>query len=404
MEYEHVIVRGPAGKKRCCPFLAKDWIPGDRAGVYECPNCHDHALSCETDQEAIALARNGQLVAIKRPSYQALSELGEIFTGSPKVTSEESNAISSFPVINAKIDVLEDIKMCDRVCEECGFPIKSYHKTCRVCAEKNTDRRARIKEIERERRRIAKIRRKAVKLSNEQRLKEVLKPAWNITVQPACEELPRTASKFGGIPYLEKGEDWPVCHVCRKNMAFICQADVGDTETGRDLGVGFFTFFFCWDCDESDHDDGQTQNRVRFYAMASEEKLSDPPEVALSYDFISPHPERGLTLEKTLCAPDDEEMEDYAPELAEILSVEHPGDPYEAYRTLVDQVGAINEPHSHIGGYGWWIQGSESQRTSILFAQIHSSETDCPVFGDGGSVYLLVEPESLKVGLVFQCY
>lgn len=340
------------------------------------------------------------MVAIRRPKYEALQELGRSFEESPKLTDEELEAIRTFPVINARMDILDDLKFSNRNCESCGFPIKPYQKNCKVCIELETDRKIQIKEIEKERRKVVRLRKKAAKIRPEDRLKKVLRPTWRMRVEPAAEELSRTASKFGGLPYLEGEEEWPACESCQKNMDFICQADVSQTEPGQKLSVGFFTFFLCWDCQEFGLEDNRPENHVRFYPSASESRLSTNPKI----ESDEPFPERAILLEQTVSAPDCEELVDYARDLDELLELEHPDDALEAYLELVTKVGATCEPCSQVGGYPWWIQGSEIEDDSILLAQIHSSESDGPVFGDGGSIYILIDAVSREVDLSFQCY
>src|SRR5262249_49402037 len=84
------------------------------------------------------------------------------------------------------------------------------------------------------------------------RLEDLLKPlvlkALVLDVRKARTPLPLTASKFGGVPYHEPGEDWPKCPSCTKSLAFICQLDLSRTSHPARESVPFFTFFYCWHC------------------------------------------------------------------------------------------------------------------------------------------------------------
>jgi len=49
-----------------------------------------------------------------------------------------------------------------------------------------------------------------------------LRHAWIPRVRP-CNNLPITASKFGGLPFLKSDEKWPVCSGCNQNLTFFFQ-------------------------------------------------------------------------------------------------------------------------------------------------------------------------------------
>ena len=55
--------------------------------------------------------------------------------------------------------------------------------------------------------------------------------------------LPLTGSHFGGIPYAEADEEWPVCPTCKTSLNFICQIDTASGFKRQPDGVALFTFF-----------------------------------------------------------------------------------------------------------------------------------------------------------------
>jgi hypothetical protein len=75
-------------------------------------------------------------------------------------------------------------------------------------------------------------------------------------------------SQLGGMPYLEKGEDWPICEVCNLPMCFVWQVDAANVP-GPKI-VGLYTFY---SCEGALH---QKQNRILFtvrrYAKPEEAK------------------------------------------------------------------------------------------------------------------------------------
>jgi uncharacterized protein YwqG len=60
--------------------------------------------------------------------------------------------------------------------------------------------------------------------------------------------LPLIGSHFGGIPYAEAGEEWPVCPTCKTSLTFIGQIDTKSGFNQPPEGVALFTFFYCWEC------------------------------------------------------------------------------------------------------------------------------------------------------------
>lgn len=57
----------------------------------------------------------------------------------------------------------------------------------------------------------------------------------------------QTASKYSGTPYLQTGENWPICPNCKKPMQLFLQLNLDDIkeQTGQDFGSGLLQLFFC---------------------------------------------------------------------------------------------------------------------------------------------------------------
>lgn len=86
------------------------------------------------------------------------------------------------------------------------------------------------------------------------RVTEILKPlarvATRLEPKRARDEsgLPLAGSHFGGTPFAEAGERWPVCPTCETSLSFICQLDAAAGFHQPPEGVALFTFFYCWEC------------------------------------------------------------------------------------------------------------------------------------------------------------
>src|SRR6476661_8492276 len=71
------------------------------------------------------------------------------------------------------------------------------------------------------------------------------RPAW----RPVADESDSlsTASRFGGLPWLKPGEDWPSCTTCGEPLQFFLQLDLGTLppELHGRFGAGLLQLFYC---------------------------------------------------------------------------------------------------------------------------------------------------------------
>ena len=220
------------------------------------------------------------------------------------------------------------------------------------------------------------------------------------------EDIPLTGSHFGGQPYAEIGERWPVCPVCEVALTFICQMDVGSGFHEKPKGIDLFTFFYCWECGPwglSDEPEGTWV--VRTYADPSDRFTKpirpsgpepDPPYVCV--------PET----EKVSSFPDADEIDRYR-EVEEVLAgFDEPSDAYEA---AVEALGGVTDFCTLVGGYPSWIQGADipvcnhCQNPMSLLTQIDTEGEPDIMWGDSGCVYLFYCPtHPREVQLTLQCF
>ncbi len=77
-------------------------------------------------------------------------------------------------------------------------------------------------------------------------VQQLVKPITYIYLIPLqLQESPESFSYFGGDPYFEAGEQWPVCHWCKQQMEFVCQIDNREGFHDYPDGADLFTFFCC---------------------------------------------------------------------------------------------------------------------------------------------------------------
>lgn len=73
-------------------------------------------------------------------------------------------------------------------------------------------------------------------------LKPLIKPALKLTAKSDKGAIHGCCSnKFGGMPYGEAQDQWPVCAMCKDELTFIVQIEY--QEENR-----LFCFFYCWQC------------------------------------------------------------------------------------------------------------------------------------------------------------
>ena len=109
-----------------CP---RDWEKLESttdASVRRCGFCKRNVHLCTTDEQTIALASKGELIARRTPVTPIpegadCRELDRV-----KLTEEASREV--------RIDIaLVDLKSAHRMCPKCGYPVANRKSRCAVC-------------------------------------------------------------------------------------------------------------------------------------------------------------------------------------------------------------------------------------------------------------------------------
>ena len=214
------------------------------------------------------------------------------------------------------------------------------------------------------------------------------------------------ASHFGGQPYAEIGERWPICPTCKTDLTFICQIDMASGFHEKPKGIDLFTFFYCWECSPWGlNDEIPGTWVVRTYSdpkdtfakpISPSGPEPDPPNVCL------------MTPERIHSFPDWEELDS---RFSESFSNIDEDDPRNAYEAAVESLGGETDFCTFVGGYARWIQGEETrscdqcQNPMNLLAQIDSEGEPDLMWGDSGCLYLFYcvnHPQ--EVQLTLQCF
>lgn len=237
----------------------------------------------------------------------------------------------------------------------------------------------------------------------------LVRPMAVMRLKRAAAPLPATASKFGGMPYIPRGEAWPLCAGCRRRLSFICQADLRAAGLDRDLRVPFFQFFFCWKCHPWDGADPESRGRwlVRSFDRVSEASAASPAELGdgngdagLGKSAV----EHAVAFEPGRSLPDWETIADVAPEVIDLAEDENEDAPWEAYDAAVEAIVGPPPAHDHsiLGGWPAWIQGNATPDGYRQLAMIDSEGGI--MWGDSGAAYLFAsETDPLRFTLEIQC-
>ncbi|HVP10294.1 MAG TPA: DUF1963 domain-containing protein [Phycisphaerae bacterium] len=244
------------------------------------------------------------------------------------------------------------------------------------------------------------------------RLKLLVKEATvlKLVAAPDAPTEPGTDTHFGGLPYAEEGDKWPVCTTCKKPLSFICQLNMKDRKDADPPSSGLYTVFYCWKCSP---DDPSMLRRgewlVKCYPHPKKKaaiKLKDKSDKATRT--------KSCTVEYRLVdsLPDWEGLGTRDPELMLAWLFNTGPEPGEAYEEEREKLIKHKEKEavSQIGGYPVWILFDSTplcgvcNKPKALLVQIKSEEAAGLKWGDSGSVYFFVCPEhSATVDLFMQC-
>jgi uncharacterized protein YwqG len=242
-------------------------------------------------------------------------------------------------------------------------------------------------------------------------LKPLAKPATklNLTKVKNLADLPVAGTHFGGPPYAEAGDDYPLCPTCHKPLNFICQIDARRGFHEKPEGISLFTFFYCWECFPwGFKDDQKGQWVVRNYNQPREDKFVgiEPPA-----EILYPTEPCLADEEKITVFPNWEEINNLSVEISNAVDDIESEDPWEEYDSIVKELGGFKDFATTIGGYPFWVQGAETLECDLcgnrmkLLAQIDSEEKANLGWGDCGLVYLFFcENHPLEIKFILQCF
>lgn len=198
-------------------------------------------------------------------------------------------------------------------------------------------------------------------------------------------------SHFGGIPYFEQGEVWPVHEETGQPLEFVCQfVDSGIFPFPE--GVQLIQFYFSFeDLHEGDVDRGW---QIKTYSEVHIDKYRRVPapmgKKITHYNPVFMIPDVSLPDYETALAVD--------PMIHYISKKVSRRRPYNAYNEMVRNYISDKEYGSAVGGFpNWLYHESEFDMTYFkkgyrLLAQIDTEYTAGVCWGDVGTAYLFYKP------------
>lgn len=240
-----------------------------------------------------------------------------------------------------------------------------------------------------------------------EQLKTTVEPflteATKIKVQKATRppEDSHLKSHFGGNPYFEEGQAWPVSNN-GKSLTFVFQI-FNTPELCLPQNIKLVQFFYDYkEMPWSTVDDG--------WHIKLHESLNPDKVVQLDKPYSKKDKYCDIELESVQSMPNWEGIASYSLKVIDICEKINEEEPWEPYDQLAQALtGQEEEAESQLGGHPKWIQAesipkdSKGKDLKFLF-QIDSEENAGIMWGDTGMVYAFYDPQTKKIEFELQCY
>lgn len=235
-------------------------------------------------------------------------------------------------------------------------------------------------------------------------LKPLIKKATRMVVQPPSRmpEQVQFTSHFGGQPYFEQGEKWPISR-SGNHLNFIFQ--VFNTE-GVCLPAGIKLVQFYYDMEAFPWDTSDDGWLVKIYRELHQERALEipKPEELEKSKFCT------IQLVEVQSLPNWEGVSSYSKEAAGLCEQINPEEPWQAYEEGVEKLTGSQDYQSQFGGYPKWVQGestpdnAKGEPKELLF-QVDSEENADLMWGDMGLVYVFYDKDDFQnIAFTLQCH
>ncbi|MGV3696615.1 DUF1963 domain-containing protein [Flavobacterium sp.] len=231
-----------------------------------------------------------------------------------------------------------------------------------------------------------------------------LKDCTKITVQDASRipENSNLISQFGGLPYFEKGEEWPKSEE-GNSLSFIFQVFNAD---GIHLPKNIQLIQFYYGFEELPNFSDEDGWKVKIYEKLNPENVVkiERPEDVERPKFCN------ITFESRKSLPDWETIDEYIEGYTDLAEEIDGDNPWDAHSEVEMKLTGNDNYQSQLGGYPRWVQGDgtpedeNTGRKSELLFQIDSEDNAGLMWGDAGLVYVFYDPVDKSISFELQCH
>lgn len=231
----------------------------------------------------------------------------------------------------------------------------------------------------------------------------LIRPTTKLEILPASRppEYAQLESHFGGQPYFEKGEKWPISK-SGKNLDFIFQV-FNSSELELPESIELIQFFYDWE--EFPWDTENDGWLVKIYNKADKQKVEfiDKPKELEKSKFCK------INFKRTQTLPDWEGIDLYSNNASKLSCVLNEDEPWGSYDQIVTKLIGEQDYQSQLGGYPKWVQGestpkdNEGKPMRLLF-QIDSEDNAGLMWGDVGLIYVFYDEKTEDIEFTLQCH
>jgi uncharacterized protein YwqG len=233
------------------------------------------------------------------------------------------------------------------------------------------------------------------------RLKPLIKPATKITVKKPLPEIPdgtELQSHFGGQPYFEKGEQWPLTKDGAK-LDFVFQIFNEDGIALPDY-VKLVQFYYDFDIAPWGYEDERDGWLVKVYETLNTENVciitnTESDRYGEYYCEIEFEPIPSI--------PDWQDMDDYDDDIKKLKDTLAEKD-RRVLKKIMKELAVDRRYCSQLGGYPDWIQGGITLKENFDFLFQIDEEPHAGLFWcDCGMVYAFYNRITKETKFKLQC-
>jgi uncharacterized protein YwqG len=234
-------------------------------------------------------------------------------------------------------------------------------------------------------------------------VKPLVKPAIKINVEKASRppENSQLNSHFGGQPFFEQGEKWPMSNN-EKPLQFIFQIY---NREGLELPDTIELVQFYYSSEEYPWETDQDGWLVKIYKKINKNNIAliERPTGLEQSKYCE------VTFNSVPSLPHWEGLSSHGDAAFKLSCVLNEKEPWANYDEVVNKLVGEQEYQSQLAGYPMWVQGESTPNDSkgnpmkLLF-QIDSEDNAGLMWGDAGLVYVFYEEETGRIEFTLQCH